>query len=181
MCVRSLHDPSVLTICQSILMPPPAKPSSIKFPRRSFQQLENGQRSSPFFSRAIQDGGLRTALRAPEKQEAEPDDEANKPSILPAQAISTNKRQNKDNLENILAQCEAKKPANSSVMQVVGGGHENMSQVVTSSHHQRLQGKRIDLDYDERKLYDRVSREKAGMFRSAKSYRQSVEKRRRLG
>ena len=38
----------------------------------------------------------------------------------------------------------------------------------------------IDFDYEERKLYDRVSREEASIFRSAKIYGQAVEKRRRL-
>ncbi len=126
----------------------------------------------------MQDVSSKIARRATKKRGLESDDEANKPSILPERAISTTKRENEDSWESITILCKAKKLAKSSVMQVLRGDHENLSYVESSQRPQRLS---IDLDYDERRLYDRVSREEATMFRSAKTYRQCVEKRRRLG
>ena len=180
MCVRPMHDPLVLTNCQSTLMPPPARPKSIKFQHRSFNGLDNDQLWSPLFSQAIQNSVAKMAPRIINEGEAESDDEANKPGILPTQNISTKKRQSRDDLENILLQCEAKKLPKKSVMQEFGGEREQVS-YVESGHQQRVgQPSGMNLDYNECRLYDKVSREKAGIFRSAKNYRQSVEKRRRL-
>ena len=124
------------------------------------------------------DGAIETAPKAAKKRELDSDDEADKPSILPNQGITINKRQSNDSRGNVDIRCEAKKPAQSSAMQVIGGIPEILSRVESS--HLTTQSS-IDLDYQERSLYDRVSREEASIFRSAKSYRQSVEKRRRLG
>ena len=159
-------------------MPPPANPRSNKLLPQPLQQLENGQRSSPFFSRAILESTTRILPQAVKEQDLESDDEADKPSILPKQAISTNKRQSSDSGEDIKIRSEAKKPTKSSAMQVVEGEKEDLSHVEPS---ERKPASRIDLDFEERRLYDRVSREEAKSFRSAKSYGESVEKRRKLG
>lgn len=159
-------------------MPPPANPSSKKLLRQPLQQLENGQRSSPFFSRAILESTTRILPQAVKEQDLESDDEADKPSILPKQAISTNKRQSSDSGEDIKIRSEAKKPTKSSAMQVVEGEKEDLPHVEPS---ERKPASRIDLDFEEHRLYDRVSREEAKSFRSAKSYGESVEKRRKLG
>lgn len=42
-------------------------------------------------------------------------------------------------------------------------------------------GSSTDLEYEERRLHDRVGREEASVFGSARNYGQAVEKRRRLG
>lgn len=149
---------------QSILMPPPAKPNPNRFLRRRLQQLGNGQQSSPFFSRATHDGATKIAAQVGKKREVESDDEACTPSTCPKQAVPASKRQNK------LAESSAKR--------AVEGECETLLQFDSS---QRIQQSRADLDYEEGKLHDRVSREEASIFRSAKSYGQSVEKRRRLG
>ncbi len=91
--------------------------------------------------------------------------------------MPTNKRQDKDSREENSVRLESKKPAKSLAKQNVAGDHETLSQLETSRTTQRQSS---DLDYEERRLYDRVSREEATIFRSAKSYGQSVEKRRRL-
>lgn len=168
-----LHDPSVLTIYKSILMPPPARPSSKRFLPRPTPPSENGQRSSPFFSVATWDGATDITERG-----LESDDDADKPSILPKPAITTGQRQNSENRENIKAGCDAQKLAKSSAMQRGGGEHEKLSE---GELQPKLLPSNIESDYAESRLYDRVSREEASTFRSAKSYRQSVEKRRRLG
>lgn len=153
---------------QSILMPPPAKPSSKILLRRPLHRLENCQRSGLFFSGAIQDGSTKIALQAPEKGDLESDHQANKALILPKTVISTKKRQTS----------EAKEPAEISALHVVGSEHEDLSYARLGRRPQRWS---IDQDYEEHRLYDRVSREEASVFRSAKSYGQSVEKRRKLG
>ena len=178
MCVLPLHNPSVLTVRQSILMPPPAKPRAKGFLRRSLHRSENGQRSSPFFLRAIQDGATELTPQAAKKRELEFGDEADKPSILPKQAMSTNERQSKGRPENINVRCKAKKPAKSSAMQIAGLEHEDSSH---AEPNQRPPQSSLDLDYEERRLYDRASREEASIFRSAKSYGESITKRRKLG
>ena len=175
MCVLPLHNPSVLMVRQSILMPPPAKPSSKILLRRPLHRLGNGQRSSPFFSGAIQNGSTKIALQAPEKRDLESDHQANKALILPKTVISTKKRQTNGSREKIKVRSEAKEPAETSALQVVG---RDLSYARLSRRPQRLS---IDLDYEECRLYDRVSREEASVFRSAKSYGQSVDKRRKLG
>ena len=168
-----LHDPSVLTIHKSILMPPPARPSSKRFLPRPTPLSENGQRSSPFFSVAMWDGATDITERG-----LESDDDADKPSILPKPAITTDQRHDSESRGNIKAECDAQKLAKSSVMQLGGGEHEDLSHGELS---ERILQSSIELDYTESRLYDRVSREEARTFLSAKSYRQSVEKRRRLG
>lgn len=159
-------------------MPPPANPRSNKLLRQPLQQLDNSLCSSSFFPRAKLEGPTSIFPQAVKKRDLESDDQADKPSILPKQAISTNKRQSRDSGEDIKIQSEAKKPTKSSVMQVVEVGKEDLSHVESG---ERKQASRIDLDFEERRLYDRVSREEANSFRSAKSYRESVEKRRKLG
>ena len=168
-----LHDPSVLTIHKSILMPPPARPSSKRFLPRPTPLSENGQRSSPFFSVAMWDGATDITERG-----LESDDDAEKPSILPKPAITTDERHDSESRENIKAECDAQKLGKSSVMQLGGGEHENLSH---GELRERILQSSIELDYTESRLYDRVSREEASTFLSAKSYRQLVEKRRRLG
>ena len=170
-----LHDPSVLTVHKSIVMPPPARPSCKRFLPRPTPLLENGQRSSPFFSAAMWDSATDITKRG-----LEADDDADKPSILPKPAITADQRQNSKSRETIKAECDAQKPAKSSAMQLVGEKHENLSHGELSQRVRVLQSS-IELDYTESRLYDRVSREEASTFISAKSYRQSVEKRRRLG
>ena len=172
--VRShpLHDPSVLTIHKSILMPPPARPSSKRFLPRPTPLSENGQRSSPFFSVAMWDSATNITKRG-----AESDDDADKPSIFLKPAITTDQRRNSESRKNSKAECDAQKLAKSSAMQLGRGEHENLSHGELS---RRILQSSIELDYRESRLYDRVSREEASTFQSAKSYRQSVEKRRRL-
>ena len=183
MCVGLLHDPTVLTICQSILMPPPAKPRSKKIVPQSIPRVDIGHRSSPFFPQPINNDPTTIAVHAVQEREAESDDEPNKPSILRDQVVSRTQRQSKDSRENINVGCRAKKPAKSSPKRIDEWEHENP----TLSYVELglglglgRQGSSVDLDYEESRLYDRVSREEANVFRSAKSYRQSVEKRRRL-
>lgn len=159
-------------------MPPPANPSSNKLLRQPLQQLGNGQRSSPFFSRAILESTTRIFPQAVKEQDLESDDEADKPSIFPKRAISTSKRRSSDSGEDIKIRSEAKKPTKSSAMQVVEGEKEDLPHVEPS---ERKHASSIDLDFDERRLYDRVSRKEANSFRSAKHCRESVEKRRKLG
>ena len=178
MCVLPLHNPWVLIIYQSILMPPPAKPSSKRFLRRPLHRVENGQRSTPFFLNAKQNGATKTALQASQKRDLVFDDEADKPIIIPRRAVPTNKQQNNNSRENPKVRCEAKEPAKSSTLQVVGSEYKKLSHIGSGG---RPQQSSVDLDYEERRLYDRVSREEASVFRSAKSYGQSVEKRRKLG
>ena len=168
-----LHDPLVLTIHKSILMPPPARPSSKRFLPRPTPPLENGPRSSPFFSVAMWDGATDITGRR-----LDSDDDADKPSILPKPAITTDPRKNRESREKTKAECDAEKPSESSVMRLGGGEHENSLHGKLS---QRIVQSSIELDYTESRLYDRVSREEAGTFLSAKNYRQSIEKRRRLG
>lgn len=168
----------VLTICQSILMPPPAKPNSNRSLQRSLHQSEDGHHSSPFFSRAIQDGTIKIVAQAGKKREIESDDETSSPSIFPMPAVPANKRPNKNGREKYNVRSETKKPAKSSAKQAVGGEHETLFQFESS---QRIQRPSLDLDYEEYRLHDKVSREEASIFRSAKSYGQLVEKRRRLG
>ena len=163
---------------QSILMPPPAKPSSKILLRRPLHQLENGQRSSLFFSAAIQNDSTKIALQATEKGDLESDHQANKELILPKTVISTKKRQTNDSREKMKVRCEAKEPAEISALHVVGSEHKELSHARLGRRPQRWS---IDQDYEEHRLYDRVSREEASVFRSAKSYGQSVEKRRKLG
>lgn len=158
-------------------MPPPAKPCSKRFPGRSLHQLDNGQLSSPFFLRATQDGATTIAAQVGRKRELESGDEASTPSIFPSQAVPANRRQNEDRREKNSVRSETKKPAKSLAKQIVGEEHETLFQIESS---QQTQQPSTDLDYEERRLHDRVSREEASIFRSAKSYGQSVEKRRRL-
>lgn len=163
---------------QSILMPPPAKPNPNRFLQRRLQQLGNGQQSSPFFSRATHDGATKIAVQVGKKREVESDDEACTPSTCPKQAVPASKRQNKNSRDRGNVRSEANKLAESSAKRAVKGEYETLLQFDSS---QRIQQSRADLDYEEGKLHDRVSREEASIFRSAKSYGQSVEKRRRLG
>ena len=165
---HALHDPSVLTIHKSILMPPPTRPSSKRILPRPTPLLNNGQRSSPFFSVAMWDGATDITGRGLESH-----DDADKPSILPKPAITTGKRQNCESRKKFKAKCDAQKLAKCSAMQLGGGEHESLSHGRLS---QRVLRSSIELDYTESRLYDRVSREEASTFLSAKSYRQSVEK-----
>lgn len=160
-------------------MPPPAKPNSNRFLQRSLHhQLENGQQSSPFFSRVTQDGATEIAAQAGKKRKLGFDDEASTPSVLPKQAVSANKRQSKDSQEKNHARFGNKRPSKSPAKQVAGGEHENLVQFDSS---QTIQRSSADLDYEECRLHDRVSREEAGIFRSARDYGQAVEKMRRFG
>ena len=158
-------------------MPPPAKPISKNFLQRPLHQSENGQRSSRFFARRTEDSTTIVATDTAKKRRLESDDEADQPSILPEQAISTDKRKSKDSRRNINVWFEADKAVKSVAMQVAGEGHDYLS----DSPGQRVHLPSIDLHHAERILYDRVSREEANTFVSAKNYRQCVEKRRKLG
>lgn len=159
-------------------MPPPAKPISSRSLQRPLHQSTIGQSSSPFFSQATGGGATRFAARAGKKRGLESGDEASALSFSSEQTMPANKRLDKNSPEENSARFESKKPAKSSAKQNVAGDHETLSQVKSSRTSQRQSS---DLDYEERRLYDRVSREEATTFRSAKSYGQSVEKRRRLG
>ena len=159
-------------------MPPPAKPSSKNFLLRP-DRIENCQHSSPFFARTEEDRATQVPPDIAQKRRLESNDEIDKPSILPEQANSTNKRNSKDSRGNINVRFEADKGVKDFAMQgVIREGHENLSDVGPG---QRAQLPSTDLDYAEGRLYDRVSREEASTFVSAKIYRQSVEKRRKLG
>ena len=155
-------------------MPPPAKPSS-NFRQRPSHRIENGQCSSAFFARTTEDRATEAASETAKKRRLESDDEANKPSILPEQAISTNKRNSKDSRGKLNVRFEADKVVKSFAMQNVGDCHDTLSDVGPG------QVPSTDLDLVERSLYDRVSREEASTFVTAKNYRQSVEKRRKVG
>lgn len=162
-------------------MPPPAKPKLNRFLQRPLNQLQNGQQSSPCFSRAAQDGTKGTAKIAPQagnKRGPESDAVASMPSSFAKQAIPGSKRTNEDGREKNKVQSENKKPAKSTAKQVVGGEHGTSCRFESS---QRTQRPSTNIDYEECRLHDRVSREEASIFKSAKSYGQSVEKRRRLG
>ena len=110
--------PSVLTVCQSLMMPPPAKPNLNRFSQWPSHQLQDEQQWSPFFSRAIRNGTTDIAPHTGKKRELESDDSP---------------------------------------------------------------GPSTDLEYEEHRLHDRVGREEASIFKSARNYGQAVEKRRRLG
>ena len=126
----------------------------------------------------MQDDAWNIASQAAKKRGLESDDEADKQSILPKQAIPSDKRVHNNSRANLNVRREAQKPARSPAMQTIGGEHEHLSHTESS---QKIQQASIDLDYEERRLYDRVSREEASTFKSAKCFRQSVEKRMRLG
>ena len=158
-------------------MPPPAKPISNKSLQRPLHQSQSGQPSSPFFSQATRNGATKIAAVAGRERESESGDEASALSFSQEQAMPANKRQDKDSREENNVRLESKKPAKSSAKQNVPGDHKTLSPLESSQTTQRQSS---DLDYEERKLHDRVSREEATIFRSAKSYGQSVEKRRRL-
>ena len=155
--------PSVLTICQSILMPPPAKPVSSGPLQRP---LQDGHQSSPFFPQAIPDDTTRVSTQVGKKRELDCGDEVNTPSFVPERDDTAKRRRNMDSREEGDDQSGKKRPARNSARQV------DLSQ--------RLRQQSTDVDYEERKLHDRVSREEANIFRSAKSFGQCVEKRRRL-
>ena len=158
-------------------MPPPARPDSNSVVVRPIRGLESGQRSSPFFSRATQDGTRKIAAQACRKRGLESDDEASTTSNSSEQAGPGNKGQNIDRQENPSIQFEAKSSGKISAKQDFGVEVETCFRFEPA---QRTQRPMTDLDYEERKLYDRVSREEASIFRSAKTYGQAVEKRRRL-
>lgn len=160
--------PSVLTICQSILMPPPGKPTSSGPLQRP---LQAEFQSSRFFPRATPDDSTRVSAQAGKKRELEGVDEVNTPLAVPAK-----KRRNMDSQEESHDQSGKERPAKNPAEQV-DVGEETLVQVDLS---QRLRQHSTDLDYDERRLHDRVSREEASIFRSAKSFGQCVEERRRL-
>lgn len=166
----------------SILMPPPATSRSETIVSQSFPRVDIRHGSSPFFPPPIKDVvATRIAVQAAKKRKAESDDEANKPSILRDQVISTTQRESNDSRRNNSVGCEAKKPAKSSPKRVDAWKHGNPNcSYVELGLGLGRQGSSVDLDDEESRLYDRVSREEANMFRSAKSYRQSVEERRRL-
>lgn len=147
-------------------MPPPAKPSSSGSLQRP---LQDGHQSSPYFPRDLQ---------ASKKRDLECGNEVITPSIVPEQAVPAKKRRNLDTHEKSYGQSESKKPAKSSAKQVGVGEHKTLFQIESF---QRIRRPSTDLDHEECKLHDRVSREEASIFRSAKIYGQSVEKRRRLG
>ncbi|CAD6582985.1 MAG: hypothetical protein ASARMPRED_001122 [Alectoria sarmentosa] len=162
----------------SILMPPPPKPNLNRFLSRPLYQLQSGQQLSPFFSRAVQDTTTKLVPLNGQNRELESDDGASMPSSFPKQTIPGNKRPNHDSRGKNKVQSETKKPANNSAKQIVVGKHETLFQFESS---RRTQRPSTDLDYEERRLHDRASREEASIFMSAKSYGQCVEKRRRLG
>ena len=155
-------------------MPPPAKPN-LNSRQRPSHRTENGQYSSAFFARTTEDRATGVASDTAKKRRLESDDEANKPSILPEQAFSTNKRNSKDSRGKFNVRFQADKAVKSFAMQIVGDCHDNSSDVGPG------QLPSTDLDLTERSLYDRVSRKEASTFVTAKNYGHSVEKRRKLG
>ena len=144
---------------------------------RPIRGLESGQRSSPFFSRATQYGTRKIAAQACRKRGLELDDEAVTTSFSSEQAGPGDKGQNIDRQEKRIVQFDAKSSAKISAKQDF---EVEVETCVRFEPVQRTQRPMTDLDYEERKLYDRVSREEASIFRSAKTYGQAVEKRRRL-
>ena len=144
---------------------------------RPIRGLKSGQRSSPFFSRATQDGTKKIEAQPCKKRGLELDDEASTTSVFSEQAGPGDEGQDIDRQEKRSIQFEAKSSAKISTKQDFGVEVETCLRFEPV---QRTQRPMIDLDYEERKLYDRVSREEASIFRSAKTYGQAVEKRRRL-
>lgn len=136
------------------------------------------RQSSPFFSKATLDGTSKIAAQAGAKRALEVHDVASMPLIISRQAVPANKRQSNDSREQNNVGSEVESPAKSSAKGVAGGQYEELFPYESS---QRTRRPSADRDYEERRLHDRVSREEAGIFRSAKSYGQRVEKRRRLG
>lgn len=155
-------------------MPPPANPRSSGLFQRPVQ---NGHLSSPYFLRANQDDTTETTTQAGKKRELRSDDEINTPVVPPKQIVSAKGPRNMDGQGKRDGQFETKAPVKSSARQVGVGDHQALVQI--ESNHSRREPS-TDLDYKERTLHDQVSREEARIFRSAKSYGQCVEKRRRL-
>ena len=158
-------------------MDPPARSDSNGVVVRPFRGLDSGQRSSPFFSRATRDGTTKIAAQACRKRGLDLDEEANTTPNSSEQAGPGDKGQHMDRQENRSTQFEAKSSAKISAKQDF---EVEVETCVRFEPVQRAQRPITDLDYEERKLYDRVSREEASIFRSAKTYGQAVEKRRRL-
>lgn len=156
-------------------MPPPAKPRSDGLLQRP---LQDGHLSSQFFVRATQDNTARHATQASKKGEKRSGDEINAPAFSQGQAVSAKRPRNMDSQQKCDGRSETRAPAKSSAKQI--GVRDHITLVQFESNQIRRQPS-TDLDYKERKLHDRVSREEANSFRSAKSYGQCVEKRRRLG
>ena len=155
-------------------MTPPARSDSNGVVVRPMRGLESGQRSSPFFSRATQDGNRNIAAQVCRKRGLESDDEASTTPKSSEQAGSGDEGQKIDREENRSFQFEAKSSSAKQDFEVEVETCARFEPV------QRTQRPMTDIDYEERKLYDRVSREEASIFRSAKTYGQAVEKRRRL-
>ena len=158
-------------------MAPPARSDSNGAVVRLMRGLEGGQRSSPFFSRAAQDGNRNIAAQVCRKRGLEPDDEATTTPKSSEQAGPGDEGQSIDRQENHSIQFEAKSSAKISAKQDF---EVEVETCVRFEPVQRTQRPMTDIIYEERKLYDRVSREEASIFRSAKTYGQAVEKRRRL-
>ena len=170
--------PSVLRICQSISKPPPAIPTSKRLLQHSSHQWKNGQQSSPFFPRAIRVDATILTVQAGKKRGLALEDETHILSDSPKQAITANKRQNKGSRVNNNLRHESENSPKSSAKQVVGREHVTLFQFGSS---QRIQPPSADLDYEERRLYNRVSREEASIFITAKSYGKCIENRRKFG
>ena len=162
---------SALKICQSVLMPPPAKPISGKCQKHPF-----GQQWSPFFSQTIQNSATNFAAQAGKKREIESDDDANTLSLSPKQAAPATRRPYKDSSAKNTVQFKVTRPAKSSAKQATGGDET----LFKCKSYQKTQRPSTDQDYEESRLHDRVSREEASIFRSARIYGQCIEKRRRL-
>ena len=153
-------------------MPPPAKPRSSGYFQRP---LQDGHLSSQVFLRTTQDETAKISTQTSKKRELRNDDKINTPAVLPELAVSAKRPRNKDSQGKRDGQSETRAPAKSSAKQVGAGDREIL---VQSNSNQRRREPSTELDYEERKLHDRVSREEASSFRSAKSYRQCIEKRR---
>lgn len=154
-------------------MPPPAKPRSSGLFQRP---LQDGHLSSQSFLRATQDETTKIATQTGKKRELRSEDDIDTPAVFPEQDVSAKRPRNIDSQGKRDGQSETRAPAKSLAKQVGVGDHETMVQFELN------QGRRkpsTELDYEERKLHDRVSREEASIFRSAKSYGKCVENRRR--
>lgn len=156
-------------------MPPPPPPKSNMSQRHPLQNYKDGQQC-PYFSQTTEDGATNIAAQAGQERQLDSENESSTPSTFLKQAGSATKRQHKDSTDKTNVRSETTKPTKSRGAQFLGEANETVS-IFGSSQRKRSS---TDLEYEERILHDRVSREEASIFRSAKSYGQSVEKRRRL-
>ena len=156
-------------------MPPPPPPKSNMSQRHPLQKHKDGQQC-PYFSQTTEDAATNVAAQAGQERQLDSENESSTPTTFLKQAVPATKRQHKDSTDKTNVRSKTTKPTKSRGAQFLGEANETVS-IFGSSQRKRSS---TDLEYEERILHDRVSREEASIFRSAKSYGQSVEKRRRL-